>query len=533
MKDRFTPRRQRKLRTWLAIAVVTTALGSDPLTSEQSRSLDLLTDGVAEIQAAVAAGALTYERLVRLYLDRIEAYDKQGPRLNAVIAVNPRAIEIARSLDEERRAKGMRSPLHGIPIAVKDNIDVAGMPTTGGNVVFAGSVPARDATIIERLRRAGAVILMKTNLDELAMSSQGLSSVGGQTLNPYDLKRSPGGSSGGTAVAVSVGFATVGLATETGLSIRGPASNTAIVGIAPSQGLVSRAGVIPISFTQDRVGVHAKSVADAALLLSHVRGFDPEDLATSESLAKTEARPYTHDLAGQFSGARVAILRDLFRRGEEFGPGNTLIEQQVMRLGKANVTVTDGLTTGMDLVAMMPTLRLNSFELRPAFDAYLQRRGQSAPVQSLADFIATGKYLKSGNLETRLQETMKVDVLDFDAEYRTRLQKRATIRAALIDLMDRERVDALAYPVKALGAPMVGAADTGPRDNPISAVTGLPAIVVPAGLNADGLPLAVEFLGRPFSEPVLLRLAAAYERLRGPRMLPPTAPRLPGNVIRY
>jgi amidase len=194
----------------------------------QSQTFDLLTASVADIQEAVKSGGLTYEQLVHLYLNRIDAYDKNGPRLHAIIEINPRAVEEARLLDEERRTTGLRSRLHGIPIAVKDNIDVSGLPCTGGSPVLAGTYPASDATVIQRLRRAGAIIFIKTNMDELALDSRGLSSVGGQILNPYDLKRNPGGSSGGTAVAVNVGFAALGLGTETGFSIRSPASNNAL-----------------------------------------------------------------------------------------------------------------------------------------------------------------------------------------------------------------------------------------------------------------------------------------------------------------
>ena len=488
--------------------------------SSQSRSLDLPTATIGEIQAAVQAGALTYEQLVRLYLARIDAFDKRGPRLNAVITINPRAVDLARALDDERRTKGARGPLHGIPIAVKDNIDTADLPTTGGSTVFANSLPARDARVIERLRAAGAIVLIKTNLDELAMNSAGLSSFGGQTLNPFNLAHSPGGSSGGTAVAVSAAYAAVGLGTETGISIRGPASNTGIVGIAPSQGLVSRSGVIPISFTQDRVGVHAKSVEDAALVLSIIRGFDAEDLATAESLAKVDAKPYATDGGGTLEGVRVGVLRDLFRKDAEASAGNGVVERQLPVLTSRGASVVDGQTTGVDLVTLMPTLRLNSYELRPAFDAYLARRGASSPVKTLTDLIATGKYLRGGNIETRFEETMKVEVLDFDAEYRRRVNGRGAIRKAIIDLMDRERLDALVYPTKPLGGPLVGSADSGLRDNPISAVTGLPAIVVPAGLHPDGLPLAIEILGRPFSEATLIRIAAVYERARGPREVP-------------
>jgi len=517
----------------LALVVCASVLVLNGRVSSQGRSFDLLTAGIADMQAAVAAGALTYERLVRLYIDRIEAFDKLGPRLNAVIAVNPRAGELAQALDTERRATGLRSPLHGIPLAVKDNIDTVDMPTTGGNAVFAEKGPARNATVVERLIRAGAIVLMKTNLDELAMSSQGLSTVGGQTLNPYDLKRSPGGSSGGTAVAMSAGFAAAGLATETGLSIRGPASNTGIAAIAPTRGLVSRAGVIPISFTQDRVGVHARSIADAALVLQVIRGFDAEDLVTAESVGQTDTKPYEAAGADTFAGARIGVLRDLFRKGDEFVAGNTLIERQIEMLGARGAMIVDGVSTGLDLIEMMPTLRLNSYELRPSFDAYLMRRGATAPVATLADFIAGGRYLKGGNMETRFAETMKVDVLEDDAEYRTRLQNRARLIKALVAVMDKHRLEALVYPVKSLGAPPIGTPDSGPRDNAISSVTGLPAVVVPAGLDRGGLPLAIEFLGRPFSEQTLIRLAAIYERARGPRVQPKTVRPLRGEVFQY
>jgi Asp-tRNA(Asn)/Glu-tRNA(Gln) amidotransferase A subunit family amidase len=512
---------------WAALTLTMCLTADATADSTQGRTLDLLTATVADLQSAVESGSLTYERLIQQYLARIAAYDKAGPQLNAVIAINPRALDRARALDDERRTAGRRSPLHGIPIAVKDNIDTDELPTTGGNVLFAGSVPPRDARVVERLRQAGAIVFIKTNLDEFAMSSAGLSSLGGQTLNPFNLAHSPGGSSGGTAVAVSAAFATVGLATETGLSIRGPASNTGIVGIAPTQGLVSRAGVIPVSFTQDRVGVHAKSVADAAVVLSIIRGFDPEDLSTADSLGRIEAKTYSTNWNEGLAGMRVGVLRDLFRKEPQAAAGNALVESQLKIIAARGATIVDGQTTGLDLIDRMPSLRVNSYEVRTAFDAYLRRRGPTSPIKTLLELVATGKYLRGGNMETRLQETMKVDVLDFDVEYRRRLDGRGSIRKALVDLMDRERLDALVYPVKPVGAPPIGTADASVWDNPISAVSGLPAIVVPVGLHPnDGLPLAIEMLGRPFSEPSLIRLAAAYEHARGPRILPKTTPAL-------
>jgi amidase len=306
------------VRTRLPALIVAMLLILTARASVQSRSFDLLTASVSDIQAAVAAGALTYERLVTLCLARIDAYDKKGPRLNAVIEINPRALDTARALDAERRRSGLRSPLHGIPIAVKDNLDVNDIPSAGGTLALAGTFPPRDAAVIRRLREAGAIIFLKTNMDELALGNQGLSSLGGQILSPYDLTRDPGGSSGGTGVSVNVGFAPIGIGTETGVSIRSPASNNALVGIAPTQGLVSRAGVLPISFTQDRVGPHAKSVADAALLLTYLRGIDPDDLFTAASAGKVDPRPYTDYVSRDAFTGRLGVLRELFRKGEEF-----------------------------------------------------------------------------------------------------------------------------------------------------------------------------------------------------------------------
>jgi len=497
----------------------------------QGRTFDLLTASVSDIQAAVASGALTYERLVQLYLNRIDAYDKKGPRLNAVIAINPRALETARALDAERKAKGLRSPLHGIPIAVKDNVDVSDLPSAAGTLALAGTYPRHDATVIRRLRDAGAIIFLKTNMDELALGSYGVSSLGGQILNPYDLSRHPGGSSGGTAVAVTAGFAAVGIATETGVSIRSPASNSSLVGIAPSEGLVSRSGVVPNSFTQDRIGTHGKSVADAALLLSVMRGFDADDLSTSKSLGQLDERALGGTLDDRaLSGARIGVLRDLFRAGEQFAAVNALIEKQIDVAGRQGASIERDVRTGVDLIASLPTMRLNVYELKAGLDAYLRRR--DGPVKSLAELAASGKYLRAARIDERFAEALKVN-MDADAEYRSRLEKRRATRQLLVDVMDRRRVEALVYPFKSLGAPPIGVGDDGVRDNPLSAVTGLPAIVVPAGVTAEGLPIAIEFLGRPFSEPRLIQLAHAYERASRMRKAPPATPPLPGEVFSY
>ena len=496
----------------------------------QVRTFDLLAAGIDDIQAAVDAGALTYERLVRMYLDRIEAFDRRGPRLRAIIATNPRAIETARDLDAERRQRGRRSRLHGIPIAIKDNIDFGGMPTTGGNETFAGSYPARDATVIQKLRDAGAIIIAKTNLDELALASRGLSTVGGQTLNPYDLTRNPGGSSSGSAVAVASGFAAVALGTETGISIRSPASNTAIIGVVPTRGLISRAGVMPVSFTQDRVGVHARLVDDAATVLQAIRGFDDADAMTERSLAVPQEplRPIS-----KADGLRVGVLVDMFRDGEQFAAFNEVVLAQRATLTRAGLAVIDGLSTGSNPIAMMPELRVNNFELRSAFDAYLVRRGPRSPVKTFAELASGGKYLRGGTLEERFDETMKAGDLTANAEYQRRLALQLALRNRLIAIIEQHQLAALIYPVKSLPSPPIGTSDNGIRDNNISAVTGLPAIVLPAAFDSTGLPIAVEFLGAPFSEARLLSVAATYQRTNPVRITPPATPSRPADTVRY
>ncbi len=498
----------------------------------QGRSFELTTASIADIQAAVDAGKLTYEGLVGLYLKRIDAYDKQGPRLNAVITINPRALEIAREMDVERKAKGRRGPLHGIPIVAKDNIDTADMPTTGGNEVFAGNRPAIDATVVEKLRQAGAIIIAKTNMDEMAQSVRGFSTVGGQILNPYNLAKNPGGSSGGTGVAVAASFATVGLGTETGVSVRSPAANSALVGVVPSRGLVSRAGVLPISFTQDRVGVHAKSVADAAVVLSVIRGFDADDLATAESLDHT-VTGLMRLPANSLRGIRVGVLRDLFRKDPEAAAGNAIIDKQLAVMTAAGAIVIDGLTTGTDLVGLMPSLRVNSYELRATFDSYLKRRGPASPVKSFAELFNSGKWLKGGVLEARFNDTMKAGDLNTNIEYQSRLQNQKMMRRQLVELMDRYGVAALVYPMKSLGAPAVGVSDDGLRDNNLASTAGMPAIVVPAGWDAEGLPLALEIMGRPFSDATLLSIAHGYEQASRNRVSPKSAPALPGETIPF
>jgi len=499
-----------------------------PVLAQQQ--LDLSTATVRDINRALESGTLTSEDLVRRYLARIEAYNQNGPALKAIIVVAENALDRARELDRERALSGPRSPLHGIPIVVKDTIDTIDAPTSGGAIAFAGTYPLRDATIIRKVKEAGAIILAKGNLDEFNLGAMGLSSLGGQGLNPYDLTRNPGGSSSGPAVAVTTGMAALGIGTETGASIRSPSSNASLVGLAPTQGLISRTGLLPISYSHDRAGPIARSVWDAALLASYMRGLDAADLFTHRSLGKIPQQPYTDFLHEDgLRGARVGVLRDLFREGEQFQEINGLIELEIDVLREQGALVIDGLTTGMDLVSFFPMMRHSTEEFVETYRVYVQGREGTLPFETLEELVASGQMLD--RLMDSYMRYVEAGSTEFDAAYLARLKNRENLTRILVDLMDKHELDALVHPFKSLPAPPLGTGDRGVRDNPVSASTGLPALVIPAGVNSEGLPISIEFLGRPFSEPVLFRLGYAYEQATHHRIVPTLTPALPGEHI--
>ena len=498
----------------------------------QAKTVDLSNATIDDINAAFDAGTLTSEELVTRYLARIEAYDQKGPSLKAIIAIADNAIERARALDKERVEKGPRSPLHGIPFVAKDTVDTIDAPTAGGCIGLANTYPLDDSTVVRKLKDAGGILLAKGNLDEFNRGSEGLSSLGGQVLNPYDLTRNPGGSSAGPGVAVNCGFATLGIATETGASIRSPASNNSLVGFAPTQGLISRAGLIAISYTQDRAGSHAKTVKDAAIMANYMRGFDAEDLFTHSQLGRVSDSPYSDylDLDG-LKGARIGVFRDLFRKGEEFQEINNMIDLEIEKIYEQGALVIDGLSIGMDIVKFFPLARASNFEFYEAYRAYIASRGDTVPYKSLEALQESGEILE--RMGPRYLDSIELGNTEFNDEYIARLKNRKTLRSMIVELMDEHQVDALVHPFKSLTAPPLGTGDRGPRDNPVSSVTGLPALVIPAGFNSEGLPISIEFLGRPFSEPTLFKLAYAYEQSTQHRIAPDSTPPLPGEEISY
>ncbi|MEL6137270.1 MAG: DVUA0089 family protein, partial [Cyanobacteria bacterium J06628_6] len=480
---------------------------------------------LAEINQAFESGLLTSEQLMRLYLARISAYDQQGPALKSIIALNPDALETAIALDQERRQQGPRSPLHGIPILIKDNIDTADLPTSAGAFALENSLPPDDAYVVQELREAGAIILGRTNLDEFARNVQGISALGGQTLNPYDFTRAPGGSSAGTAVAITANFAVLGLGTETGVSIRNPAANNSLVGIAPTEGLVSRDGTVPISFTLDRVGPIARTVEDAAIALDIIVGFDDNDPITAESIGNIPEAGYTSLLSDQaLEGSRIGVFRDLFRTGEPHAESLAIIEQAIDDLAAEGAVIIDDISLDLDsdLFSLLNDTRLNLFETEFAVDSYLDSLGPDAPVQNLQEILDDGRLLPRTSFIFSLSQGFSSS-FENNPDYLERLSQREFLQEATVDLLEEFDLDALVYPMKTLPAPLLGELSPA-SDNPFTSITGLPGIVVPAGATAAGLPVSLEFSGEPFSEALLLSFAYDYEQATQHRLVPASVP---------
>jgi amidase len=499
------------------ISTVAALLVSQPQQPRSATRYDIVEKSISEIADALRAGTTTSREITSAYLDRIAAFDRRGPAINAVIALNPRAADEAAARDRERAAGRVRGPLHGIPILIKDNYDTADLPTTAGAVALRGSRPDRDAFMVRRLREAGAVILGKTNLHEFARGITTISSLGGQTRNPYDPTRNPGGSSGGTGAAVAASFAAAGLGTDTCGSIRYPSAVNALVGLRPTLGATSRAGIIPLAHSQDVGGPIARSVRDVALLMDATAGRDPDDPATERSAGRLPPS-YTQSLeARPLADARLGVLTALFGDGPDDAPAGTVVRTALREMESAGAELTPldhaETPTEADGVAII------RFEFKFDLNDYL-RKTPRAPVRSLSEIL--DKRLALAALEPAFRRSNDVESLDSDA-YRAIVARNARLRDALIALMDAQHVTALVYPTLRRTAAKIGEPQAG-GNCAAAAATGLPAITVPAGFADDGMPVGVELLGRPFSEPDLLALAYSYERLTHHRRPPALAP---------
>jgi Asp-tRNA(Asn)/Glu-tRNA(Gln) amidotransferase A subunit family amidase len=505
------------------LAVMLMASGTGAQNSVEPFHLDEAT--ISDVHAAYKSGALTSVKLVQAYLARIRTSDQAGPKLNVVIFLNPRALEEAAALDEDFRKTGkFVGPLHGIPVLLKDNVNTKDMPTTGGSLSLAGYTPSTDAAITQKLRSAGAIILAKVNLHEFAIWGETISSIQGQTLNPYDLTRTPGGSSGGTGAGVAANFAIAGIGTDTVNSIRSPASANSIVGIRPTLGLVSRAGIIPYSFTQDAAGPLARTVTDAAKMLNVLAGYDPSDPATAWSVGNTE-EDYTKFLnAKGVQGKRIGVLRSFFGTAPINSEVNTIANEAIEDLKRSGVTIVELNTPDLDSGKLTSDVSVHLYEFKPALNAYLA--AGNTPVKSLEEIIASGKF--SPNIKDSIT---KAESLEMDDAYRVRLQKRAELQQRVMKIMADERLDAIVFPHQQRLVVPIGEKQV-ERNGVLGSVTGFPSIVVPGGFSSPtptaalGVPVGIEFLGRPWSEKLLIEIAYGYEQATKHRRPPPAIPPL-------
>jgi amidase len=487
---------------------------------------------IAELQRLMASGRLTARQLVQLYLDRIEALDRQGPTLRSILEINPNALTIAEALDDEWRTNGSRGPLHGIPILLKDNIDTVDMMTTAGSLALVGFRPLQDATVTSKLRQAGAVILGKANMSEWAnfrstRSSSGWSGVGRQGRNPYVLDRNPCGSSSGSAQAVSANLVTVALGTETNGSIVCPSSVCGVVGIKPTVGLTSRAGVIPIAHTQDTVGPIGHTVADAAAVLGALTGIDARDSATSES-AGHFLTDYTQFLdANGLQGARIGIVRQYCGLNEH---ADRIVEPFLNVMRERGAALVDPANFANFEAFPGAQRTVLEYEFKADLKQYLAGR-PDLPVHTLEELIAFNNAHAAEEMPYFQQE------LFISSQARGPLTDQAYVDALALDfrisrqegideVMDRLELDALFAPTRspAWVIDVVNGGHGFINSSTPAALAGYPLITVPAGYAFGELPVGVTFMGRRWSESTLLKIAFAFEQAtrvrRPPKFLP-------------
>ena len=478
---------------------------------------------IVELQAAQSSGRVTSRGLVESYLARIQAYDQAGPRLNSIVLVNPRAREEADAMDRERADKKVRGPLHGIPVLIKDNYDTADMPTSGGALGLATLQPAADAFQVKKLRDAGAVILGKTTMHELAAGITTISSYTGQTRNPYDIYRLPGGSSGGTGAAIGASFAAAGMGSDTCGSIRIPAANQNLVGLRGTHGLSSRNGVMPLSSTQDIAGPLARSVTDLAIMLDATVGPDPTDAITADG-ASHIPKSYRDALdANGLKGARIGVLRMLWGTAPEDSEVAGIVQKALDGFKAQGAEVIDIVVPGAEELLRDSSLIGDEFKFDLA--AYLAKQ-PNAPVKSLGEIIERGLHHAELDATFRLRNAPEKRETE---HYRQTMIKRRALRAAVVATLEEQRIDALAYPTLRRKPALIGEAQPGTTCQ-LSAHSGLPAIAIPAGFSTDGLPIAIELLGGAWEEAKLLKYAFAWEQAMKPRKAPFSTPPLVKGV---
>ncbi len=512
---------------WCSPALSALLLGATSSVSAQGQpaakkpaGFEVMEATIPELQAAMANGQTSAVSIVQAYLARIAAYDHAGPMINSIIRINARALKEAAALDAERKAGKVRGPLHGIPIVLKDNYDTGDMPTSAGSLALANSQPARDAFVVKQLRDAGAIVLAKANMHELAAGITSISSFGGQTRNPYDPTRCPGGSSGGTGAAIAASFAAVGWGSDTCGSIRIPSAFNSLVGLRPTQGMVSRRGIVPLSHTQDVGGPMARSVTDLAIALDVTVGFDSEDAVTASMRDRERPRFQTSLNRDALKGARIGVFLPFFRDTDSEIADT--VRAAIAAMKAQGATVIDVPLADYD--SLIAGSSANEFKFD--FIDYM-KTVPNAPVTSIRDILDRGLYDRQQ--ESRYRFTDTVSVPDGPDHQKT-MAKQVVLRARLERLFDSLSIDALAYPTIRQKPVLVGEVQPG-STCAAAAQSGLPAISMQAGLGVDGLPIGIELMGKRFSDVKLVSIAYAFEQAGVRRRVPTTTPALVRGAV--
>jgi len=481
---------------------------------------DVFEASIAQIQDALGRGQVSSVQLVQQYLDRIQAYDRQGPKLNSIVRINPEALAKAQALDAERERTGPRSPLHGVPIVVKDNYNTDHMPTTGGSVALANFIPSENAAQLDKLLQAGAIILAKTNLHEYAYGITSIGSLVGQTRNPYDPRRVPGGSSGGTGAAVAASFAAAGFGSDTCGSIRIPSSFNNLIGLRPSKGLSSIYGILPLSHTQDVAGPLARSAEDLAIILDIVSGYDSRDEATE--IMRTAAAPAFVDrlYSANLADLRIGKLQQYFEGSD--GAVNTELEYALDWYEDQGAEIVD-----IEIPNMADLIRrsgLIEHEFKPDINQYLSTFSEDESL-NLNYIVSQGLYHEA--VDGVLSRS---NVSEFDEEaYRKAIAVRSELRAVIEAVMAEEGLSAIAYPTIKRTQVFTGESQQGSNCS-LSANSGLPALSIPVGFTSNGLPVGLELLGGFLQDAELLAIAQPYEAALSSRRAPSTTPALESGL---
>ena len=484
---------------------------------------------ITDIHAAIESRELTCRQLVQMYIDRIEAYDKKGPALNAIIMINPNALAAADDLDTKFARSGMSGPLHCVPLIVKDNFNTADMPTTAGSLSLKGSIPGSDAFQVRKLREAGALVLAKSNMAEFAWSPfETVSSIlPGYTRNPYALDRVPAGSSGGTAAAIAANFGAVGLGTDTGNSIRGPSSHTSLVGIRSTMGLTSRDGIVPLFLNRDIGGPMARSVADAVTVFDVIAGEDPADQVTAGSRGRRPDSYLKYLDKNALRGARIGVVGQLFMGADTDSEILHLFQQALADMKRQGAEIIE--EVNIPEIDQIPPAKLFCNRFKYDVDAYLAGLGAQAPVKNLDEILSSQKFHPS--IEKRMRDAQAEPPPDQNPKCQEAEENGRRLAQAVTKAMDELKVDALVYPSWNNPPRLIGDLNTphGNNSNRLAPPTGFPAMTVPMGFTHGTLPAGLQILGRPWSEPTLIRIAYAYERATRHRYPPANTPPLSGT----